>query len=494
MRVLVAIANYGTGNRRYLEQLLTTYREMPIDISLVVLSNIPKDLGKDIEVRVGLPSDNPWSLPFAHRTLFRERIDDYNFFIYSEDDTLLRWTTLKAFIESMEILSSNEIAGFLRTEQSPDGRLYYSTCHNFFRWIPSSVRYRGKELWAKYSNEHSACFIASQKHIRQAIESGGFPIEPYEERFDMLCSAATDIYTRCGLERLVCIDRIADFSLPHLPNKYIGIMGLPAEELRWQINALRKVHAGKLPSDELLKPETLLPGCVGSKRYREEPDPILNQMLDGNAKNILVWGAGDGVFEADLQTNGYKVSVYPLNSVMGECCKQRGLDVIFFNGKALAIDGKQFEAVILRDVLHLVNEPEAVLEEVRGVLCHGGRVLIRVPNFHDICTLKQRWKDQRYKGAWTHKKIGATPFCEKSLRKLVESAGFESVELKVRVPAQFRNVNRISFGLFSKILSPGIYLRGEKNNCFHSLRGYFSKGQEGVGSSFLTETHKAHKA
>lgn len=64
--ILVAIANYGTGNRQHLERLISAYRAMRARVDIVVLSNIPKDLGTGVEVRVGLPSPNPWSLPFAH--------------------------------------------------------------------------------------------------------------------------------------------------------------------------------------------------------------------------------------------------------------------------------------------------------------------------------------------------------------------------------------------------------------------------------------------
>jgi len=462
MRALVAIANYGDGNRPYLEQLLATYRTMPIDISFVILSNIPKDLGKDVEVRVGVPSKNPWSLPFAHRTLFRERIDDFDFFIYSEDDTLLRWTTLKSFFEASEILPQNEVPGFLRTEKAADGRLHYSTCHSFFRWVPSSVCQRDGYLWAKFSNEHSALFIASQQQLRRAIGSGGFPVEPHEGRFDMLVSAATDFYTNCGFKRLICIDRIADFSLPHLPNKYIGIMGLPAEELSWQVSALREIHAGNLPTCELLQPETLLPGCFGSKHYREQPDPVFYQMLDGAARNILVWGAGDGSFETDLQARGYNVSVYPLNAVMGECCRQRGLIVLPIDGKDLAVDGQQFDAVVLRDVLHLVGKPQSVLGELRRVLRPGGRLVVRVPNFHDCRTLKSRLKDPGFRGAWTSERIGAVPFTVKSLSKLIESAGFGGIVSKTLIPDRFQRVDLITLGLLSQVFSPGIYLSGKK--------------------------------
>jgi SAM-dependent methyltransferase len=435
---------------------------MPIDVSFVVLSNIPKDLGIDVEVRVGVPSKDPWSLPFAHRTLFRERIDDFDHFIYSEDDTLLRWTTLKSFFETSEILPENEVAGFFRTEKSADGRLYFSTCHAFFRWVPSSVRQRGGYLWAKYSNEHSACFIASQEQLRRAIHSGGFPVEPHEGRYDMLVTAATDFYVSCGLERLICIDRIHDFSLPHLPNKYIGILGTPAEELAWQISALREIYAGNLPTCELLQPETRLPGSVGSKRYREEPDPIFYEMLNGTGRNILVWGAGDGLFEADLQAQGYNVSAYPLNAVMGECCRQRGLTVLPIDGKGLASDARQFDAVVLRDVLHVVENPQSVLDELRKVLRPGGRILVRVPNFHDCRMRKSRLLDPRFSGAWDIERIGAVPFTVKSLSRLIESAGFGSIVSKALVPARFKKADLITLGLLSHAFSPSLYLSGKK--------------------------------
>ena len=114
MKVLVAIANYGSKNQAYLERLVNEYKSMSYDIDIVVLSNIPKELSPDIEVRVGLPAKNPWSLPFRHKELFAERIDEYDLFIYSEDDTLIKQENIEAFVRVQEILSENEIAGFLR--------------------------------------------------------------------------------------------------------------------------------------------------------------------------------------------------------------------------------------------------------------------------------------------------------------------------------------------------------------------------------------------
>src|SRR5262245_44064893 len=85
-RVLVALASYGTSNDRHLERLVREYRSMPFEIDIVVISNIDKKPDPDVECRVGLPNKNPWSLPFAHKKLFADRADQYDLFIYSEDD------------------------------------------------------------------------------------------------------------------------------------------------------------------------------------------------------------------------------------------------------------------------------------------------------------------------------------------------------------------------------------------------------------------------
>jgi hypothetical protein len=103
MKVLVAIANYGTGNRQHLERLIAEYQAMPRQVDIVVLSNVPKALPRGVDVRVGLPARNPWSLPFAHRRLFAERRNDYDLYIYSEDDTLVRASNIDAFLEASRL-------------------------------------------------------------------------------------------------------------------------------------------------------------------------------------------------------------------------------------------------------------------------------------------------------------------------------------------------------------------------------------------------------
>lgn len=122
MKILVAIANHGTKNMGYLATLLNEYRSMPFDTDIVVLSNIPKDLGSDVEVILGCPTKDPWSLPFGHKEVFADRISDYDLFIYSEDDTLITERNIRAFLKAVEVLPKQEIPGFIRFELIEIGR------------------------------------------------------------------------------------------------------------------------------------------------------------------------------------------------------------------------------------------------------------------------------------------------------------------------------------------------------------------------------------
>ena len=451
MRLLVAIANHGTKNRHYLDQLLKAYREMPYDVSIVVLSDAPKDdLGDDVEVLVGAPSPNPWSLPFAHRPLFRDRLDDYDCFIYTEDDTLITTKNVEAFMEANEILPDNEIAGFIRTERADDGKLSYSGCHSHFRWIPGSVRERGGKLWAELSNHHSACFLATQQQVRKAFASGGFPVEAHEGQYDMLCTAATDIYINCGFKRLVCIDDLERFTLPHLPNVYIGKLGTPEREFNWQINALRKVHAGELPRGEIAIPNTRLPGGMGSKHYRERPDPRIKDLLGSEPMDVLVWASGDGALGAALQEAGHRVWAAPMNAVMGECCEQRGLEL---HGK-----GNRYDAVVVTDALHLVKDPGSVLNMLRPLLRSGGRLIARVPNLRNLGMQRRRLTDARFKLPWSQTHIGAIPYKTRKLATLAKETGFSGIKVEVPVRKKFETLNKLSLGAFSDILSGYFYL------------------------------------
>ena len=78
---------------------------MSFQVDIVVLSNLKKQLGPDIEVLVGLPNRDPWSLPFSHKKVFAERLQKYDIFVYSEDDILITEQALKRLSESIRCVT-----------------------------------------------------------------------------------------------------------------------------------------------------------------------------------------------------------------------------------------------------------------------------------------------------------------------------------------------------------------------------------------------------
>src|SRR5580704_4490159 len=118
MRILVAIASYGTRNDGYLSELVREYRSMPFDVDIVVLSNVSKEVAPGVEVVVvNLRGKDPWSLPFPHKKIFADRQSGYDLFIYSEDDVLISERNIKAFLKACSVLPEDEIPGFFRFER-----------------------------------------------------------------------------------------------------------------------------------------------------------------------------------------------------------------------------------------------------------------------------------------------------------------------------------------------------------------------------------------
>src|SRR5258708_15181710 len=196
MKILVTIANYGIANDSYLSRVLSEYRSMPYQTDIVVTSNIHKDLGKDVEVVTGLPDKHPYSLPFAHKGIFAARKDAYDLFVYTEDDILITQRNIEAFLRTTGVLPTQELAGFFRWEQYPDGSRFYPDVHAFYRWIPDSIKVVGDYTFARFTNDHSGCYVLTRDQLARAIASGGFLVPVHEHQHGLRETAATDAYTQ----------------------------------------------------------------------------------------------------------------------------------------------------------------------------------------------------------------------------------------------------------------------------------------------------------
>ncbi|WP_413936183.1 class I SAM-dependent methyltransferase [Nitrospira sp. BLG_1] len=384
MKILVAIANYGTKNMRFLHALLKEYRSMSYETDIVVFSNIPKELGEAVEVKVGLPSKNPWSLPFAHKKVFAERVNEYDLFIYSEDDTLITEHHIAAFLDVTRILPKNVIAGFLRYEFDRSGNKYYSSVHSHFHWIPDSLVSVGRYAFARFTNDHSACYLLTREQLKIAIDSGGYLVEPHEGRYDLLVTAATDPYTQCGLSKIICVSHLNDFELHHLPDVYIGRLGVAERELNQQISALLKNSVDT--QRHLFAVETKCKQERWSKSFYEPAREDIVGLIPNYPQNILSVGCGWGAMEAALVQRGHKVAAVPLDSVIGSCAEAKGVEITCpdFYQAFRSLSGRRFDCIIFSEVLQHIPDPVKVLSNYVSLLSNDGMVVISVPNFSSI--------------------------------------------------------------------------------------------------------------
>ncbi len=241
MKILVAIANFGPYRFGYLDKVITTYQRMPHQLDLVIHSDRVKRVPPGVQLVVGLPTPDPCSLPFAHKWLFAERQDDYDLFVYTEDDILIAEHNLAAFLEASAVLPPDEIPGLFRFERDDAGRVYFVDAHPPWDWVAGSVATRGAYTFATFSNAHSGCYVLTRSQLQRVVQSGGYLVPPHADFNDMRASAATDPYTRCGLTRRLCVSHLDRFLIHHLPNNYIGVLGTAETDFRARLAGLLTV-------------------------------------------------------------------------------------------------------------------------------------------------------------------------------------------------------------------------------------------------------------
>lgn len=456
MRILVCIASYGSRNDVYLAQLLQEYGRMPYDVDVVVVSNIEKPLPPGVELRVGTPTKNPWSLPFAHRAVFEERKDQYDLFIYSEDDTLITRSHVDAFMRAAAILKDDELAGFLRSEEGPDGTMYFSTIHRHYHWDPKSVVVRGGETFAFFTNEHGACYILTREQLRKAIASGGYSVPPHEGKYDMLVSAATDPYTQCGFRKLICISKLEEFTCKHLTNKYVGRTGLESDIVQVQIQALLDIGRGAKNAGEPTPVETLLPGTRWAKSYYEPRRDDLVGLIPSTASSALSVGCGWGAFEEVLVERGIEVTAVPLDVVIGAVAERRGvrvLDTSIARGHDL-VPAASFDVLMILGLLHLTSDPVDLLRQYSAALKPTGVLLITVPNvMHLAVRLRRLVGDTGLAGLGDFRRSGVHVVSPGQVVAWLEASGLRAVWTGERLSDRWGRLNRFTMGLLKGFLA-----------------------------------------
>jgi 2-polyprenyl-3-methyl-5-hydroxy-6-metoxy-1,4-benzoquinol methylase len=379
----VAVASYGEKNLPYLKQVIQSYRDMTFETDLVVISNLPKKLGDDVKVVVGLPSSNPWSLPFAHKPVFAENVERYDLFVYTEDDIEVTENQIRAFMRATAAMEPDEIPGYIRFEVGQNNIKLLTEAHAAFHWKPESVKRRGGYTIAEFTNEHAGFYIVTQSQLRRALASGEFLRAPYQGRYGLPETAATDIYTCCGFRKVICISALEDFLIRHMSNRYVSQLGVSLQMFQKQIQTLMRIRDGAHPVSALGAAEPKVLQRNFYKSFYEQPDEDILKMIPACAKQILSIGCGWGAMEVRLKEHGAEVTAVPLDSIFGAAAAHLGINVVYGTlAECLShLQNRKFDAVVMTDLLHLLPNPEQVIEQCARLVGPGGTLVIGGPNF-----------------------------------------------------------------------------------------------------------------
>jgi 2-polyprenyl-3-methyl-5-hydroxy-6-metoxy-1,4-benzoquinol methylase len=464
MKVLAAIANYGTKNLGFLRTLIREYQSMPHQVDIVVLSNIPKELGPAVEVKVGLPTKDPWSLPFAHKRIFAERLKDYDLFIYSEDDMLIRWNNIETFIRLTAVLPRNLVSGFMRYEVDASGGKWYPDFVGPYHWLPRPVVTIGRFAFAEFSNVHSACYILTRNQLQRAIASGGYLVEPHQGRYDLLCSAATDPYTQCGLKKVICISHVNDVLIHHASNRYIGEMGIGEKDFEEQISFMLCEDYGREDRRELFRTAKEIDNILWDKPYYEKADDMLINRVPRNARNILSIGCGFPSTEAALVRPGRSVTAIPLDPIVGTLIASRGIEVTRsdFDGAFADLAGSSYDCILLSDVLQHLPDPVGILARAVKLLAADGELLISVPNCKYIKLFRDQFPYPVFK-KWTYASHYLHMVDRKRLTAWLRSVGIQDIAHQYVVESPRLRKWKDSFGVLDPLFAGRLLVSGKRS-------------------------------
>lgn len=383
LKLLVTIGCFGGKNLDFLAELIRSYKAMPMDVDIVVISEALRDYGPEVETVFESPETDPWFVPFGHKRVLSERVENYDLFIYSEDDMLATERNIRAFLDLSPLLAPDEIAGFLRYEIDRAGNWSFPEVHKSFHWKPETVRRRGTHLVAEFSCEHAAFYLLTQAQLKQCISHGRYLLPPAPHRYDFLCTGATDPYTLSGFRKVIGISSLIDFSIHHLPNRYVGQLGVSLPYLEQQVETMEEIAAGTRAPESLCCIETRFPNLGWSKSYYEVPNENLIRMVPEGARRLLSIGCGWGALEEDLTKKGMEITALPLDTIIGASAAERGIRIVYgsFDEGLRKLGAQTFDCVVVPNLLHLQEDLHHWLVELARLVGPGGSLVASGPNF-----------------------------------------------------------------------------------------------------------------
>ncbi|MCF8219664.1 MAG: class I SAM-dependent methyltransferase [Bacteroidales bacterium] len=223
MKTLAVIANYGRKNIQYLQQVykaLVNFADVIIYTS-EYLPEFPRDNQNIVYLQ------NYQYLPYMTRIAFGVYRYEYEYFIYTENDILIRKPHLDAFIAANAVTPDYIIPGFLRYETGNNIKAY-PELHKKYKWDENFMLKYGEYRFVYCFNDHAGMFMLTKTQLHDLIDNYSFLEhgkygfhDPVYQKNTPKVHHCTSLYTHSPYRRAIPVSHLDAFSIHHLSNKYI---------------------------------------------------------------------------------------------------------------------------------------------------------------------------------------------------------------------------------------------------------------------------------
>ena len=189
----------------------------------------------------------------------------------------------------------------------------------------------------------------------------------------------------------------------------------------------------------------------------------------GNEKdlNILEIGAGSGETLLELKHRGIanKISGFDIVDINSNKKKFDHFVIGNIENQSNPFDKKEFDIIILADVLEHLYDPQKVIQKMIPSLKTGGSFYISLPNIRNVKALYQIF----IKGSFEYEESGIFDkthvrfYCKKDMIRLFSS--FEELQI-VKVESNLKHIssiktalNKLTFGFFEQFLSLQYFIK-----------------------------------
>ena len=190
-KVHVSISHFQNKKKHYLNEIINEFNKykFQVDISIhtnkSTINNFNKEKYQNGKIKIIrefvffrylLFKNKNYYLTWTSRKRIKKSINNYDIFIYIEDDILIPVDTFDYWYKLKDDLYSNGYSqGFVRLETDKHGN---EIAVDFYKKkLTNVINVQDKEFYVNDNNRYMACWIYDQKMMKKWIKSGYFDIK-----------------------------------------------------------------------------------------------------------------------------------------------------------------------------------------------------------------------------------------------------------------------------------------------------------------------------